>query len=81
MDSRHGSETPAWLHHAGPTMAARAWPRSSPRQLEDLRRPSASFGLSPSIWQLSVEWMRLPFGVGAIYQLEEHLGQRVAEPP
>jgi hypothetical protein len=37
-----GSRTPPWLHHVGPTMVARAWPRPSPRQLEDLRRPSAS---------------------------------------
>jgi hypothetical protein len=39
-----GSGTPPWLQHAGLTMAARAWPRPSPRQLEDLRQPSASFG-------------------------------------
>jgi hypothetical protein len=37
-----GSGTPPWLHHVGPTMAARVWPKPSPRQLEDLRRPSAS---------------------------------------
>jgi hypothetical protein len=34
--------TPPWLHHVGSTMAAKAWPRPSPRQLEDLRRSSAS---------------------------------------
>jgi hypothetical protein len=42
MNSSRGSGTPPWLHHAGPTMAARAWPKPSPRQLEDSRRPSAS---------------------------------------
>jgi hypothetical protein len=41
-NSRRDSGTPPWLHHAGPTMEARAWPKPSPRQLEDLRRPSAS---------------------------------------
>jgi hypothetical protein len=41
-NSSRGSETPPWLHHAGPTIAARAWPRPSPRQLENLRRPAAS---------------------------------------
>jgi hypothetical protein len=34
-NSSRGSETPPWLYHAGPTMAARAWPKPSPRQLED----------------------------------------------
>jgi hypothetical protein len=42
MNSSRGSGTPPWLHHVGPTMAARAWPKPSPRQLMDLRRPSAS---------------------------------------
>jgi hypothetical protein len=37
-----GSGTPPWLHHVGPTMAARDWPRPSPKKLEDLRRLSAS---------------------------------------
>jgi hypothetical protein len=37
-----GSRTPPWLHHAGPTMVARAWSRPSPRQLEDLRQSSVS---------------------------------------
>jgi hypothetical protein len=41
-NSSHGSGTPPWLYHTGPTMAARAWPKPSPRQLEDLRRLSAS---------------------------------------
>jgi hypothetical protein len=42
MNSSRGSGTPPWLHHAGPTMAARAWTKPSPRQLKDLRRPLAS---------------------------------------
>jgi hypothetical protein len=42
MNSSRGSGTPPWLHHVGPAMAARAWPRPSHKQLEDLRRPSAS---------------------------------------
>jgi hypothetical protein len=41
-NSSRGSETPPWFYHAGPTMAARAWPKPSPRQLEDSRQPSAS---------------------------------------
>ena len=36
MDPRRGSGTPPWRHHAGPTMAARAWPKPSPRQLRGL---------------------------------------------
>jgi hypothetical protein len=34
-NSSCGSGTPPWLHHAGPTTAARAWPKPSPKQLED----------------------------------------------
>jgi hypothetical protein len=34
-NSSRGSGTPTWLYHAGPTMVARAWPKPSPRQLED----------------------------------------------
>jgi hypothetical protein len=34
-NSSRGSGTPPWLYHAGPTMEARAWPKPSPRQLED----------------------------------------------
>jgi hypothetical protein len=41
-NSSRGSGTPPWLHHSGTTMAARAWPKPSPKQLEDLRRPLAS---------------------------------------
>jgi hypothetical protein len=41
--SCRGSGTPPWLYHAGPTMAARAWPKPSPKQLEDLREPSVLF--------------------------------------
>jgi hypothetical protein len=47
-------------------MVARAWPRPSPRQLEDLRRSAASVGVFPLIWRLSGEWMRRPFGVEAL---------------
>jgi hypothetical protein len=36
-NSSRDSGTPPWLHHAGPTMAARAWSKPSPRQLEGLR--------------------------------------------
>jgi hypothetical protein len=48
MNSRHGSGTPPWLYHAGPTTTARAWPKPSPRLLKDFRWPSAPFGVSPS---------------------------------
>jgi hypothetical protein len=57
MNSSRGSGTPPWIHHAGPTMAARAWPRPSPRKLKDLggrRLPSGAF---PSCQRLSNEWM------------------------
>jgi hypothetical protein len=30
-NSSRGSGTPPWIHHTGPTMAARAWPKPSPR--------------------------------------------------
>jgi hypothetical protein len=60
-----GSGIPPWLHHAGPTMAARAWPRPSPRQLERTcggrRLPP---GASPSFWWLSDEWMDVAAGRG-----------------
>jgi hypothetical protein len=38
MNSSRGSRTPPWLHHVGPTMAARARPKPSSRQFEDLSR-------------------------------------------
>jgi hypothetical protein len=45
MNSNRGSVTPPWLHHTGLNMAARAWPKPSPRQLEDLRPSSAFFSV------------------------------------
>jgi hypothetical protein len=74
MNSRRGSGTPPWLHHAGPTMVAREWPKPSPRQLEDLRR-------LPSCRWLSDERMRRPFGVEDIYELRSILVKGEAEPP
>jgi hypothetical protein len=76
MDSRHGSGIPPWIHHIGPTMAAMAWPRPSPRQLEDLRRSSTSFRVCPSIGRLW--WMDATALRGRSYlSTEERLGQRV----
>jgi hypothetical protein len=62
------SETPPWLHQARPTMVARAWPKPSPRQLEDLRRPSASSrGLLLRVGgSLMNRWMWRPMEVEAM---------------
>jgi hypothetical protein len=72
------SGTPPRLHHAGPTMVARAWPRSSPRQLEDLRRPSASSRCFSFGRRLPDEWIDrstlLGLPRGCIYDLGEPWG-------
>jgi hypothetical protein len=77
-NSSRGSGTPPWLHHAGPTMASRAWPKPSPRQLKDLQWPSASFWyfsfVSAALW-----WMDGSGGCRRHRQyIEEHLGQRAS---
>jgi hypothetical protein len=65
-----GSRTQPWLHHVGPTMVARAWPRPSPRQLKDLRRPSASSRcfsfVSAALWWMD-GWLWRPKETKAIY--------------
>jgi hypothetical protein len=74
-----GSGTPPWLHHAGPTMVARAWPRPYPRQLEDLQRPSTS-SLCFSFVSVTLWWMD---GCGDRRRqrqyIEEHVVQRERE--
>jgi hypothetical protein len=76
MNSNRGSGTPPLLHHAGPTMAARAWPKPSPRQLEDSRRPSASSRcfsfVSAALW-----WMDGCGGRRRQRQfIDKHLGKK-----
>jgi hypothetical protein len=82
-----GFGTPPWLGYAGPTMATRAWLRPSPRQLEDLRQPLTSFGVSSLIQRLSDEWMQRPFGIvtlnrprGVYVKGEVELTRNRAEP-
>jgi hypothetical protein len=62
-----------------PTMAARAWARPSPRQLEDLRGRRLPPGASPSCRWLSDEWIYLSPLLGrlrgCIYVLGEPWGE------
>jgi hypothetical protein len=70
-NSSCGSGTPPWLHHVGPTMTARARPKPSPRQLEDLRRPSASswcFSIVLAALWWTDGWMWRPMEAEAIYR-------------
>jgi hypothetical protein len=75
-NSSRGSGTPPLLYHAGPNMAARAWPKPSPRQLEDSQKPSTSSRcfsfVSAILW-----WMD---GCGVRrrkrQQIDNHLGQK-----
>jgi hypothetical protein len=65
-----GTRTPPCLHHVGPIMTARAWPRPSPRQLEDLRRPSASYRcfsfVSSALWWM-YGWIIPPWAPKGLY--------------
>jgi hypothetical protein len=64
-NSSRGSGTPPWLHHAGPTMAARAWHKPSPRQNSRTRGGRRlPPGASPSSRRLSDEWMDVAAGGG-----------------
>jgi hypothetical protein len=63
-NSSRGFGTPPWLYHAGPTMVARAWPKPSPRQLEDSRRRRLPPGAYHSSWRLSDEWIDVAAGGG-----------------
>jgi hypothetical protein len=76
MNSSRGSGTPPWLYHTRPTMAARAWPKTSPRQLEDLRQSSASSRcfscVSAALW-----WMDGSSDRRRKRQfIDKHLGQK-----
>jgi hypothetical protein len=75
-NSSRGSGTPPWLYHAGPTMVARAWPKPSPRQLENSQRPSASSRcfsfVSAALW-----WMDGSGGWRRQRQfIDKHQGQK-----
>jgi hypothetical protein len=57
MNSSHGFRTPPWLHHAGPTMMARAWTKPLLGNSRTCGGRWLPLGASPLCRQLSDEWM------------------------